>query len=437
MSTASNTSSAKSLPEISESEAPSSIQVWNRPHPRATDEGLFAYGGFRDDVEPLENYHVDGYHPVELGDCLGASGQYHVLHRLGHGGFSTVWLCRDTQHGRYVAVKIMMAEVESDEVQEPALSQLDQDMPGAEFIVTLLDHFVLAGPNGTHQCLVLPLLGPRVSPGLWRRMKQDPEVMLPRLARQATQALSFLHKHQVCHGDFRPANILLKLAKIDHLSTDDLYDLIDAPDTVPIHHVSGSLPACSPKYLVRQANLSGLDAYFSDQIAVIDFGEAYPFSSPLEAIGIPFHYLPPELLLDEPVAPSPAADLWALGCTLFEIRQQLPLFYASTKPDEKLAQIVCFFGKLPDELWNKWEARKYFFDDQGRWIGFSGPESFENRLKRARKIFPGESAPRSSMTTPDAEQKLMTDLLYKLLRYEPSERLSAEKVLEHEWLQDK
>lgn len=230
----------------------------------------------------------------------------------------------------------------------------------------------------------------------------------------------------------------MRLVSIDHLSKNELYALIGAPMAVMVRHVSGGdLPASSPKYLVLQANLAGLSAYLSDQIAVIDFGESYPFSSPPEDLGAPDHYLPPELLLDECLAPGPAADLWALGCTLFEIRQQLSLFQATNDPDSVLAHIVLLFGKLPEKWWDRWESRRDFFDDQGRWTRSSSSSSLEEDLKRELKTFGAETCtPRSSMTTPEIQQKLLADLLYKLLRYEPARRLTAEQALEHEWLKD-
>ncbi|UPK91051.1 hypothetical protein LCI18_001986 [Fusarium solani-melongenae] len=370
---------------VDRGDAPStSSQVCILSHRPETAEGLYVDGP-DDDVEPLEGYHDNGYHPVKIGDCFGPSGQYYIQHKLGHGGFATVWLCRDTQHGRYVAVKVMIAEVTPDKIPDLGLSQLDLDVPRAEFVITPLDHFALDGPNRTHQCLVTPLLGPRVAPDLWHHIKQDPDVMLPRIARQAIQALNFLHKNHICHGDFRPANILVRLINIYHLSKDELYALIGPPMAVMVRHVSGHLPTLSPKYLVLQANLAGL-----------------------------------------------TADLWALGCTLFEIRQQLSLFPETDGPDGVLAHMVRLFRKLPEKLWDKWKSRRDFFDDQGRWNrSFSG-FSLEEDLKRELKILGAEtSTPRSSMTTPEVQQKLLADLLYKLLQYEPAGRLTAEQALEH------
>lgn len=46
------------------------------------------------DAEPLHRYRAGGYHPIRLGDLLN-DGRYKVLHKLGWGGYSTVWAARD------------------------------------------------------------------------------------------------------------------------------------------------------------------------------------------------------------------------------------------------------------------------------------------------------------------------------------------------------
>lgn len=65
-------------------------------------------------VENVSGYRAGGYHPVHLHDTLN-DGQYRVVHKLGYGGYSTVWLCQDTTVAspRYVAVKIIKAAGQS------------------------------------------------------------------------------------------------------------------------------------------------------------------------------------------------------------------------------------------------------------------------------------------------------------------------------------
>lgn len=48
--------------------------------------------------EDPDDYHRGRYFPVKLGDTF-KSGRYRVMHKLGWGGFATVWLARDMQYG--------------------------------------------------------------------------------------------------------------------------------------------------------------------------------------------------------------------------------------------------------------------------------------------------------------------------------------------------
>ena len=116
------------------------------PHAPATSHGTYL-GGLNEDLEDLEFYQLGGYHPIHLGDELGPPGRYRVIHKLGHGGFGTVWLCRDSQASRYVAVKVMTADLSSDLILDLSLLELDQAIPGADYIALPLDRFSLTGPD--------------------------------------------------------------------------------------------------------------------------------------------------------------------------------------------------------------------------------------------------------------------------------------------------
>lgn len=55
--------------------------------------------------ESLVRYKPGGFHPVNLGDTF-RDGRYTIRHKLGYGGYATVWLARDqdTQCVALVAV---------------------------------------------------------------------------------------------------------------------------------------------------------------------------------------------------------------------------------------------------------------------------------------------------------------------------------------------
>ncbi|KIH91881.1 hypothetical protein SPBR_01627 [Sporothrix brasiliensis 5110] len=444
-----------------------------------------------------EDYKEGGFHPIHLGDTLGTS--YRVLRKLGHGGYGTVWLCRDTRDGcaGYVAVKVTIAMVKAeDEISDlTILAGLDRSsVPGSDHIAFPLDTFSITGPNGTHQCIVLPLLGPCVSPDLWVRLKDEPGPVLRKMAYQAVKAINFLHTNGICHGDFRPANILVKLNSLDYMSEEELLSRFGEPKLVNVVTESGDdLPVSSPRYLTPAIDLSRLgDDYLTDQICVIDFGESFRISNPPDVSCIPEMYLSPEVLLqllrdekngygdddigdynvynydndddnneedtrknnkkdedvdnnmdnpkEERVAIGPACDLWALGCTLFEIRQQTALFHMIHDPDDLVAEMVRYFGKLPAQWWDAWERRAEYFDEQGTWIRENEDRSLEWLLGQSSDTVQSPTFQQdssyirwTSMTTPQAEQKLMADLLYKLFQYDPDKRISAEGAVTHEW----
>ncbi|RGP71703.1 cmgc kinase [Fusarium longipes] len=181
--------------------------------------------------------------------------------------------------------------------------------------------------------------------------------------------------------DFRPANILVKLSKLDHLSTDELLTLIGQPKQTKVRAKSGKdLPASSTRYLVLVADLSTLgNEFLTDDIRVIDIGESFKFTSPPEYLGMSENYLTPEVLLELPN----------------EIREQLPLFYMIHGQDELLAEMVRFFGKFPDEWWAKWDARRKYLNDDGNWIRKYENWSLKVALGGLLEIFDAKRPPGS------------------------------------------
>ncbi|KAF7328011.1 Protein kinase [Mycena kentingensis (nom. inval.)] len=115
-------------------------------------------------AEPLLRYKSGGLHPVHFGDTF-HNGRYTVVHKLGYGASSTIWLVNDAQTNTFASLKIVAA---SKTVTELAILQHltathDPMEDGSQHVVQILDHFVHEGPNGRHQCLVQEVLGPSFS----------------------------------------------------------------------------------------------------------------------------------------------------------------------------------------------------------------------------------------------------------------------------------
>lgn len=147
-----------------------------------------------DDIEDVERYRPGGFHPIQISDVLG--GKYRVLHKLGCGGFSTVWLARDSTDQRLYAVKVLAANAPENELD--MLRYLRNTVGAHRNVLSLHDYFTIHGPNGSHSCLVLPLLGPSIKQ-VWRLSKVTMD-MKRHAARQVAAGLAHLHRGGVCHG---------------------------------------------------------------------------------------------------------------------------------------------------------------------------------------------------------------------------------------------
>ena len=160
------------------------------------------------EVEDLVNYAKGGYCPVHIGDTF--EDRYRVIHKLGNGGSGTVWLARDDRLQRYVALKILCADLSTechDVKMSDYLKQQKSDHHGRQYLALILDHFELDSANGQHLCLVSEVLGPTIS-GLALLDKQLRGSIARKVARQLVEAVAFLHSVGVCHGgeEIQPYN---------------------------------------------------------------------------------------------------------------------------------------------------------------------------------------------------------------------------------------
>ena len=155
------------------------------------------------DLEEFEAYTDGGYHPIVIGDTF-YNGRYEVVHKLGFGGYSTIWLARDKQSQRYVALKVLVASEFSKSTEVNILRLLcrsDSGHQGRQFIPRLLDQFSIDGPNGHHVCLVQePALCSIATSKDHSANLMFPVETARSIAAQLIMGLSYLHSRGVCHG---------------------------------------------------------------------------------------------------------------------------------------------------------------------------------------------------------------------------------------------
>ena len=189
--------------------------------------------------EGLEDYKIDGYHPVHIGEIL--LERYIIMQKLGYGHFSTAWLALDSKYGNYVCIKIQKSEeryiwAAYDEVeilQELAkhyydkewiksLEEYYKDEPEKlkkiytkenSHVVQLLNSFIYHGQNGKHFCMVFEVMGVTLLELIKRYDYKGLPIPLVRvITKQILIGLDFLHRIcHIIHTDMKPENILICL----------------------------------------------------------------------------------------------------------------------------------------------------------------------------------------------------------------------------------
>lgn len=287
------------------------------------------------ECESADGYATGGYHPVQMGDTF-HKGRYCVVHKLGHGSYSTVYLARGL-NTHYVALKIEKArKPEKNLAEQSAVLGRIASAPGSGVADCLLsnvqDRFTHKGPNGIHTCLVFEPAGSSI-----RDLMGEAQVILPfnvasSLAAQLVAAVGRLHSLGIVHGDLHIGNILLQLDAPDQFhaySPEDLYKRYGEPVVSHITNEDGEpLPASKHSGMPMQVygamglSKSARSLKLADaKLFLTDFGLSFIPDQHGCHLGSSARgaVQPPEARF-EPNAPlSYASDIWALGHAMWQL----------------------------------------------------------------------------------------------------------------------
>ncbi|KAJ5384087.1 hypothetical protein N7517_001998 [Penicillium concentricum] len=332
--------------------------------------------------EGIHRYCPGGLHPVSLGDRF-QNGRYTVHHKLGFGDSATVWLAKDTGRNghvpkyQWIALKILAAHIkERTEIRN--LQYLMDKSEGVLFtrcIVKLLDSFVLVGPNGIHQCLVLDLVGPSFESiqqsyidfnnhahraafdnAEFNNFTHCSHIEFPRIfevTKRLFMALRFMHGLGMCHGGINGANIAFTFRNSLRNATEkEVFGAMGSPHVFPLERWDGvPLSKGLPKDIVQSAQWNGyLDADEYD-IRLIGFGKSFVRGEEPDKLKQPVHQRSPEIIMGDKL--DCRLDLWHTGCFIYQLLMYEPAFPGLSDDYEYIRNIVGFVEDLPVE----WEAK--------------------------------------------------------------------------------
>ncbi|PIA51597.1 hypothetical protein AQUCO_01100447v1 [Aquilegia coerulea] len=209
-----------------------------------------------------------------------------------------------------------------------------------------------------------------------------------------------MHDLRLIHTDLKPENILLV-----------------SPDYVKI-----------PDYKVSPRSPKD-GAYFkrlpkSSAIKVIDFGSTTYEHQDHSYIVSTRHYRAPEVILG--LGWSYSCDVWSIGCILVELCSGEALFQTHENL-EHLAMMERVLGPLPQHMLKRVDRHAEKYVRRGRLDWPEGATSRES-IKAVTKL------PRLQnlvMQHVDHSGGDFINLLQGLLRYDPSDRLTAKEALRH------
>ncbi|KAF5635659.1 kinase domain protein [Fusarium tjaetaba] len=358
-------------------------------------------------VEYIDRYCPGGYHPIEVNDRL--NQRYHIVDKLGQGGYSTIWLARDEELNNYVAIKVGTADqVSKESVILLKLAGNPTNEFSGQLITQVLDHFT-----------------------------RHTSLHSRALAAQLILATAYVHRAGFVHGDIHLGNVLLQLpgSELDHLSIQQVYEKYYEPDPYPVTRTDGQ-PVTSPSVPknVYTPNWLGKP---SDEVLLpearlwlADFGTA--FNPSQETRLLSYTHLqnrPPEAVFDSTKPLTFSSDIWSLGLMVWECMGSGPFMGGFLfDEDEVIADRVDALGPLPHEWWEKWETRTNVLTEDGQRKG--GIETWPLQKRFDLDIQRETKAEKLD----DQESRAFLDMVKGMLRFRPEERMTADQVLRSEWM---
>eukprot|EP00439_Symbiodinium_sp_Y106_P084128 s150_g24.t4 len=308
--------------------------------------------------------------------------KYRLLSKKGEGTFSEVLKAQSIKSGKHVAIKCMKNTFDSiDQVNNLREIQALRRLAGHANIIKL--HEILYDEPTGRLALVFELMDMNVYEAIKGRRHYLPDTKTKHYMFDILKGLDHMHRNGIFHRDVKPENLLL------------LDDEIKLADLGSCRGIYSRQPFTEPR-LSFTVPVSFIGALLDS------------IDAPQEYISTRWYRAPECLLTDGYYGFK--MDLFAAGCVWFEIVALFPLFPGQNESDQ-IQKIHNVLGTpSPDLLASKFKRKP---GGNASHMDFNFPEKKGTGIERL---------------IPHAEPECV-ELMQKLLRYDPEERILARQAL--------
>ena len=383
------------------------------------------------------------------------NNQYILLHKIGTGGFASVWLSyymNDPKKQYYYAIKIQNPEYYNEGKLEVdtflKISKIE-----SEYLINMIEHFKFKPLQSKKYalCMVFELMACSVYQ-LIRRGKYKkglPPEIVYNISLQIIKGIKDIHnKLKIIHTDIKPENILIKgyeknikyiINEVDKYNLSNMYkELLDNEKNNFLLSLKKTKNIKKLKQIVRnkmkdqvismmdqikQSSDSESEMELEDedlnniQVVISDFGSIIDLNDYNKKAEIQTrYYRAPEIVLK--CGFNEKCDIWSLGCSIYEILTGDILF--DPEKDDTYSRdfhhIYWFYeicGDIPKWMIEKSDKKKDFFNKNGKFLA-NKPETWNIKevIKEDKQI--------DIIDNEKLEQVI--DMIDSMLKINPNER---------------